>query len=487
MSGISELEPRRVFYWFEQISRIPRGSGNMKKISDFLVDFARERQLEYFQDRILNVIIVKEASEGYEKEEPVILQGHMDMVAVRTADCKKDMKREGPELTVKDGYLSAEGTSLGGDDGIAVAYMLALLEDDEIAHPRLEAVFTVDEETGMDGARFIDLSALKGKSLLNMDSEEEGIFLAGCAGGGRVSCSLKKTVSEIQGERFELSLSGFTGGHSGTEIQKPRINANIALAEILYELAGRLPVCLCEAEGGTADNAIPVQSRASFLISGDGEETGQDEIREICTGIFEKCKTEWEQTERSAEIRFEHTGESPVCCVSSDDTKEMLRFVLSLPNGVQKMSEDLPGLVETSLNMGMIRMGEGQVTCDFSVRSSVDGEKDKLVSKLEKLTREAGGICTVSGMYPGWKYTKDSPLREKMVSVYKRMYGTEPKVEAIHAGVECGLLAEKIPDLDCVSFGPDILDVHTVNERMDIASVLRVWKYILAILSEKEG
>lgn len=482
MSHISELEPKQVFYWFEQISQIPRGSGNVKGISDFLVSFAKERNLVCIQDESLNVIIIKEASCGYEDEQPVILQGHMDMVAVKTADCKKDMQTEGLDLRVEDGYLYAENTSLGGDDGIAVAYMLAILDSEELAHPRLEAVITVDEEVGMDGARAIDLSMLSGKQLLNIDSEEEGILLAGCAGGAKVSCILEGKCQNRKGYLYELSLHGLQGGHSGVEIHKKRANANVLLGELLAEITKSLPICLQKTEGGFADNAISVWAKAGFVADGKEHERAE----EVCQRAIAQIQAVWQEIEPDMKITLECMGEGEYSCVSEEDSCRMAKLPVSLPNGVQAMSKDIPGLVETSLNLGVLKWKDGKLSCEYSVRSSIDEEKYKLIEVMQETVEKAGGYCEVSGMYPGWAYRTDSPLRKKMVSIYEKMYGKVPKVEAIHAGLECGLFMEKIKNLDCVSFGPDILDIHTVKERLDIASTKRMWEYLLAVLAEKE-
>lgn len=482
MSDILELEPKQVFYWFEQISRIPRGSGNIKEISNFLVSFAKERNLEYRQDEAMNVILIKEASEGYENEEAFIIQGHMDMVAVKTAETVKDMTKEGLDLEIKDGYLYAKGTSLGGDDGIAVAYMLALLDSKDIPHPRLEAVITVDEEVGMDGARVIDLSMLKGKRLLNIDSEEEGALLAGCAGGVRVCCSVGGQKTETKGSLYELCIYGLQGGHSGVEIHKKRANANVLLGEIITGISEKVSVSLYKAEGGFADNAISVWANARLVVS--AEECGR--LEEVCSQITEQIQNSWQEAEPELQIVLKKLEEGSFLGIIPEDTQKMGRLIVSLPNGVQAMSRDIPELVETSLNLGMLKWEDDRLYCDYSVRSSIDSEKQKLIDRLLAITEQTGGSCEVSGSYPGWAFRADSPLRKKMVSIYEKMYGKPPKVEAIHAGLECGLFMEKIQNLDCVSFGPDILDIHTVNEKLDIASAKRVWEYLLEILAEKE-
>lgn len=482
MGVLSGLEPKAVFYYFEEISKIPHGSGNIKQISDYLVDFAKERGLIYFQDEMQNVIIMKEATKGYEKEPVIILQGHMDMVAVKKPDCKIDMKTEGLQLAVDGDNIYAKGTSLGGDDGIAIAYALALLDAKNLCHPRLEIVITVDEEVGMDGARKIDLSMLKGNRMLNLDSEEEGIFLTSCAGGARVKCSLPLNRTQEEGCAFEICIKGLLGGHSGTEIQKERGNSNCLMGRILYCLSKRLPIKIEKLEGGLADNAIPRETKAVLVCT----EADKAVFMESFQKTAYKIKEEFSTKEPNCKITVEEGKKGSYSCISIEDTIKAAAFILALPNGVQAMSADIEGLVETSLNLGILSLQENKLCADFSVRSSVESAKDILIEKLQAITKLAGGNCEVSGEYPGWKYRVNSPLREKMVVLYEKMYGVKPKVEAIHAGLECGLLGSKIKDLDCVSFGPNIKDIHTTEETLSIVSVQRVWDYLVKLLEEKE-
>ena len=500
MGVLSNLEPQKVFYYFEEITKIPHGSGNVQQISDYLLNFARQRGLTVIQDELKNVIIIKEASPGYEDEPAVILQGHMDMVAVKKPGCPIDMKTEGLQVAVRGDEIYAEGTSLGGDDGIAVAYALALLDSDSLKHPKLEIVITVDEEVGMDGARGIDLSMLTGHRMINLDSEEEGIFLTSCAGGARVNCALPLSFDKRQGELLELSVGGLLGGHSGAEIHKERGNSNCLLGRVLYRVAEKLPVSLCAVDGGLADNAIPRETKALILAN----EHDTPAIQDIVKAVEDEIRTELATKDPEVYICLEHAGEKQtsggkqdaaekqtsgdrqVSCVTVEDTRRAAAFLCALPNGVQTMSADMPGLVETSLNLGILKLDDGRLQAEFSVRSSVESSKYALLGKLEALTALAGGTCQVSGDYPGWKYRKDSPLRDKMVSLYESMYGTAPKVEAIHAGLECGILGSKISDLDCVSIGPQMHDIHTTEETLSISSTARVWGYLVKLLETKD-
>lgn len=483
MGVLSDLEPKSVFHYFEEITKIPHGSGNVEQISDYLVNFARERGIFCIQDELKNVIMIKEATPGYEKEPAVILQGHMDMVAVKKPDCDIDMKTEGLRVAVKGDEIYAEGTSLGGDDGIAVAYSLALLDSDTLKHPRLEVVITVDEEVGMDGARGIDLSMLTGNRMVNLDSEDEGIFLTSCAGGARVKCKLTLPMAEERGTLYAVTAGGLQGGHSGGEIHKERGNSNCLLGRLLYNLEKKLPVCLVSAEGGLADNAIPRETKAVLLVDNKYCELLEKEVK----AVEREIQAELSAKDPDFFIKLERQGESSVHCLNREDTGKAAAFLCALPNGVQAMSADMPGLVETSLNMGILKADEEGVLAEFSVRSSVESAKNALIGRLCAVTALAGGSNEVTGDYPGWRFRKDSPLREKMVALYERMYGVRPKVEAIHAGLECGILGSKIKELDCVSMGPQMRNIHTTEETLNIPSTRRVWEYLAALLEEKDG
>ena len=508
MGVLSDLEPKSVFHWFEEITRIPHGSGNIQQISDYLVHFAEERGLYCIQDELKNVIIIEEATPGYEDQPSLILQGHMDMVAVKKPDCDIDMKNQGLRVTVRGDEVYAEGTSLGGDDGIAVAYAMALLDSGDIKHPKLEVVITVDEEVGMDGARGIDLSMLTGNRMLNLDSEEEGIFLTSCAGGARVNCALSLAVEERTGTAVELVVGGLLGGHSGAEIHKERGNSNCLMGRVLKRLTEKMPVKLCQMAGGLADNAIPRETKAVLII----DEGDMDALRETVKTVEGEIKAELATKDPGVWIHIGEPQHGSFLCVPEEDIKRAVNFLCALPNGVQAMSADMPGLVETSLNLGIVKLdgvdgdkqpetragalGNGQpgtragatgtFKAEFSVRSSVESAKQALIEKLQAVTALAGGSSTVNGDYPGWKYRKESPLREKMVALYEKMYGKEPEVMAIHAGLECGILGSKIKDLDCVSIGPQMRDIHTTEETLSISSTKRVWEYLVRLLEEKE-
>ncbi len=480
MSELNNLEPKEVFGFFEKICSIPHGSGNLQKISDFLVSFAKERNLEVTQDKELNVIIKAPASVGYEDKEPVILQGHMDMVAVKNPDCDIDMTKDGLRVTTDGEFVWAKGTSLGGDDGIAVAYCLALLDSKDIPHPPLEVVITTNEETGMFGAAAIDLSSLKSKKMINIDNEEEGVFITSCAGGARFYSEYSFEKQSKKGLLFDVKVDGLLGGHSGEMIIKGRGNANILAARAIAEALDVTEAFLVSIEGGVADNAIPSTAVAKVVVPADKAEAFVSSVAKTS----EDVRGELEVKDPNVTISASKAGdEAEYSCLSLSDTKRIISAIISLPDGVQAMSASVEGLVETSLNLGIIKTEDGVITLEQSVRSSVESSKNLLIRKLIAISESYGGKYTISGKYPGWKYRQHSELRDHMVEVYKKLYGKEPKLMAIHAGLECGILSEKIEGLDCISIGPDMKDIHSAKEKLSVKSTANVWEYIKAVLA----
>ncbi len=498
MRALEHLEPKNVFYFFEEICRIPHGSGNTEGISNYLAEFARERKLEYYQDEAGNVIIIKEASAGYEDHAPVMLQGHMDMVAVKEPGAPIDMEKDGLKLVVDGDRLMADGTSLGGDDGIAVAYGLALLDGTGYKHPRIELVITVDEEVGMDGARALNVTPLKAKQLVNLDSEEEGIFLSSCAGGARVDLHFDSEISIQRGVSCEINVCGLQGGHSGEEIHRERGNAICLLGRTLSRLLEKMEFYIADLKGGVADNAIPAQAKAKILITKyekedgllqavRGEEMEQECIlllKDVCEKLDQELKIELADKDSCVRIEVEACKIEDEEVIDREESRILIGLMNSLPYGVQAMSRAMPGMVETSLNPGQIFMEDKKVSIGISVRSALESAKIALIGRLESLAYLAGADMEVTGVYPGWAYRKDSPLRSRMVEVYKKLYQKEPEIRAIHAGVECGLLADKIPGLDCVSIGPDMKNIHTAKEELSISSAGRVWNYLIQLLEE---
>ncbi len=481
--NLSDLQPKEVFRFFYEICRIPHGSYNIDAISDYLVAFAKERNLEVSQDALKNVIIRKPATVGYENEETLILQGHMDMVAVKDADSDINLEKDALRLNFKDGCLYAEGTSLGGDDGIAIAYALAILDSDAIKHPALEVVITVNEEVGMDGAIGIDLSEIKGTRLLNIDSEEEGVLLTSCAGGMRVHAVIPVSRIPMAGDCIEITLSGLKGGHSGAEIHHGRANANHTMGRILSELSKKVSFCIVNISGGEKDNAIPLYAQAVLAVN----EPNMKLLKAELSALEAMLNNEYAGKEEHIQITLDAVKINCETMADEKSTEAIYEYLCAVPDGVIAMSGLNPGFVETSLNLGVLKLTEAGLEADYALRSSIEQSKLFLRDRVDMITRAFGGCCEFSGDYPGWEYKAVSPLRDKMIRVYEKCYGISPKVTAIHAGLECGILLEKKRDLDCISFGPDIYDIHTTKERMPVDSVQRTWEYLLALLAEKEN
>ncbi len=479
MSVLENCEPKRVFYYFEEISKIPHGSKNTKEISDYLVSFAKEHQLRYVQDEYGNIVIYKAASAGYEKLPAVILQGHMDMVCEKEAGSNHDFEKDPLRLKIEDGFVTAEGTTLGADDGIAVAYALALLETDSYAHPALEVVITVDDEVGLLGAQNLDASCLSGKYLINLDSDEEGILLTGCAGGVSAISSIPVKYRNASGCLYEVKIHGLQGGHSGMEIGKNRANANILMGRFLYGLKEQLPYELAELEGGQKDNVIPRECSCALLIQPEDTEI----LKDYACRLTAELRKEYSGSDAGISVSVEFQEETQNGVLHPVSQEKVLFYLMNVPNGVQKMSGNIPGLVETSTNLGAARLEEEVFYASCGVRSSVNSAKYAVSDKIEYLTEFLGGDYKKEGEYPAWEYREQSPLREHMIEVYQDMYQKAPRVEAVHAGLECGLFYEKIPGLDCVSTGPNLWDIHTPQEKMEIASVRRVWEYLIQVLA----
>ena len=477
---ILDYEPKKVFNFFEKICSIPHGSGNISLISDYLVEFANERGLDVKRDESGNVIIFKAGTQGYEQAEPVILQGHMDMVAVKEAWVTKDMSKEGLDLETDDDFISAKGTSLGADDGIAVAYMLAILDSEDIKHPPIEALFTVDEEIGMLGATALDCSTLKGKKLLNIDSEDEGVFTVSCAGGAIAKCILPYRMEPVVSSVVEIRIEGFKGGHSGSEIIAESANANIVMGRILLNLFQNIGMRLMILNGGEKDNSIPVLSECAIAVHSDQK----DNAIRIINETFEEVKDEYKYTDPDLRVITNAMEEGVADAFTSNASLAAVVMLSNFPNGVQKREPGMDNQVRTSLNLGKIRTEQETLEFTFLVRSSKESEKRYLIEKLKSITEIFGGSVEVSGNYPGWEYRSESKLRDILVQEYVDLFGKQPRVEGIHAGLECGIFAGKIKDLDVVSIGPQMYDIHTTRERLSIASTQRTWKLILNTLEK---
>ena len=478
MSVLEKLEPYKVFKYFEKIASIPHGSRNTKQISDYLVNFAKERNLEHYQDSLNNVIIIKEASKGYESAEPIIIQGHMDMVCEKENGCTIDFNKDGLDLYIDGDFIRAKDTTLGGDDGIAVAYALAILDSPEIEHPRLEVVITVDEEIGMLGAVDIDLSMLKGHQMLNIDSDVEGSFLTSCAGGMSLNVTIPVIRQSKEGTLINLKVSGLVGGHSGGEIDKEHGNADILMGRVLDVLFTNTPFGIINLEGGLKDNAIPRECKCQILAPSENIDLITSIINELDTTL----KKEFSVADPDVNISLEVIGDAEEEILDFASINKVIFYLRTVPNGIINMSQIIPGLVETSLNLGIMKLNDNHLCMVTSIRSSVSSRKEDIKNRVITLVELLGGDVEIEGDYPAWEYKNDSPLREKVKETYTKLFGKEPVFEAIHAGLECGILSGKIKDLDCVSFGPDNYDIHTPKERLSISSTQRMWKFIVEFL-----
>ena len=472
---LAGLQPASVFAYFEKLCSMPHGSGNTKIISDYLVSFAQEQGIRYVQDELNNVIFFQEGTCGYEDHAPVILQGHMDMVCEKDADCPIDMEKDGLDIGHAGQWVFAKGTTLGGDNCIAVAMALALLADKSIPHPPLEVIITVDEETGMYGAAGVDLSMLKSRTLINMDSEDEGVFTVSCAGGARGTITLPVQRRAVYGPCVRLTVEGLQGGHSGVEIHKNRANAIKVMGELLSRIQKEMPLCISSIQGGAKDNAIPRSCQVTAVMLGMHPE----KINEITAALQAEIRSTYDEPE--AVIDGENVEALGGNALSQELTGKVIELLCRVPTGVAKMSADIEGLVQTSQNVGILRL-EDDLKLTVSVRSSVNEEKLQALQALRDIAQEFDAQYEQMGDYPAWEYKEDSRLRQVMVETYRNMFQGEPQIVAIHAGLECGLLSEKLPGLDCVSIGPEMHDIHTSRERLGIESTGRTYQFVLEIL-----
>ena len=478
---LTGLSPRSVFAYFEDISRIPRGSGNEKGVADYLCAFAEEKGLPYRTDALYNVLICKDASAGYENEPAVMLQGHTDMVCQKRPDVVHDFTKDPLTLRVKDGWLSADGTTLGADDGIAAAMMLAVLADDTIPHPALECLFTTQEETGLDGAAGFDYTGIRSKLLYNLDSEAEGVGTVSCAGG--LHCDVRKPVtwSTADGETAEIRVSGLRGGHSGEDIAKHRANAHRVMGQLLFALSETCSFRIAGLSGGNMDNAIARECTACIVYA----QTDAECVREALSALTEAQKEVFSEADREAGTITVTYGTDSVRAVSAEDTADIIGLLVLPPDGVSSYCEDLPELVEASCNLGILSLDGDGAIFGFLARSSVEERQKELRRKIFASARHCHAKIVSAEGYPGWAYDKHSIAAHNYCTVYERLTGKKPKIEAIHAGLECGLIKAAVPGIDPISIGPDMQDIHTPEERINIASVGRVYETVLALLALK--
>ena len=467
MGKLKKLRPERVFYYFEEICAIPHGSGDTEKISDYCEEFAKRNNLEYVREEIGNVIIRKPATLGKENCPAIILQGHLDMVCEKEANLNFDFQKDSLNIDIDGDFVFAHGTTLGGDDGIAVAMCLALLEAKDISHPALEVLFTVDEETGMYGAQALDGSLLSGRRLINIDSEEEGIFTVSCAGGVRAELTLPIEYEVNKMPCYKVTVEGLIGGHSGVEIHKGRLNSNKVAGAFLSKLNNYRLISI---NGGMKDNAIPVFTQMIIATNEDLSFVADEFVKNTVVETDPDLKINIKQCDKCEK------------CLTAESSEKTAQFLSTVPNGIIKWSDHIENLVETSLNLGVLKTKENVVTASFGVRSSVNDDKLKLIKELDAFIRKFGGKMKAEGYYPAWEYCEESALRDTMCEVYEEITGNAPLVVAIHAGLECGLLSEKLPGLEAVSIGPNMFDIHTPRERLSVSSVERVYNYLIKLL-----
>lgn len=481
---LAQLDYKNIFKYFEEISNIPRGSGNEQEISDYLVEFAKKHKLQYIQDEANNVVIVKEATPGYENVPAIILQGHMDMVCEKVKENTHDFLKDPIKLIVDGDYIHADGTTLGADNGIAVAYIMAVLSDESLEHPRLEAIITTDEEVGMKGANSLDTSMLQAKQMINLDSEEEGYLLCSCAGGITATSSLPIKRESKQGRALKISLGGLKGGHSGSDIGNKRSNANKLLGRLLFDLREEREYDLITMFGGFKDNVIPREAEAEILVSAEGD-NDVALVKESIVSLMERYQKELAGSEPDLNYSVEELQSASYDVLDMVSFEKLLFLLVNMPYGVQVMSADIDGLVESSLNLGIFKILENQVEFMNHIRSSKDSYKHHLSDKLDYMVSFLGGEYYIRTEYPAWEYKQNSPLRDHIVKAYKEEYGKDMEVAAIHAGLECGIIYDKMPGIDIVSMGPDMSDVHTIEEKVSISSTIRVYKFLERIISEK--
>lgn len=469
---LAGLAPERVWHYFEEISAIPRGSGNEKGIADYLEAFGKARGYETYHDAIHNVLIRKPASAGCEGAPALLLQGHTDIVCEKNADVVHDFRTDPIKLVVEDGWITADGTTLGADNGMAVAYMLAALEDDALRHPVLECLFTAQEEVGLDGAKAFDGSLITARRMVNMDCGGEGVITVSCAGGMRVDLSRKMSMLPFSGQALRIFVTGLAGGHSGGQIDKYLGNSNRIMGRVLAALSD---VCVASIEGGSKDNAIPRECEAVVAVP------CIDCAKKEIARMEQIIRAELGEADREFAIVAEPV-QAPQRMASPEDTRRLWQLLCLAFNGVQAMSHSIEGLVDASCNMGVIHMEGDTVTVSFSPRASMESLNDESQMRLEILAEVMGFSFDCRSRYPGWSFVKDSPLRDLLCRIYREQTGKEMELKAVHGGLECGILLSKVPGLDIVAIGPDAEGAHSPDERVNIASAERTWNFVRAII-----
>ena len=478
---IQGYEPKAVFTIFEDLCAIPHGSGNEKGIADYIEAYANKRGLFVLRDETGNVFVRKNATEGYEDTPAILLQGHMDMVCEKNSDSDHDFLKDPLKLSVKDGQLWADGTTLGADNGIAVAMMLALLDTD--AHPTLECLFTVEEETGLAGAQGFDCSVVTAKRMINLDSEEDHQITAGCAGGKRTEYTFQNEFqTSNEGDLFlDLSVTGLSGGHSGAEIHCGKTNAIVLMGRLLSAAYAVQKFRLVKINGGGKDNAIARECFATVQVE---NEAALATVKKAVIGESLRVRKEINRDDKELSVGM-GKGAYADRCLTAETTEKILGFLSTLRTGVLKMSNQIAGLVEFSRNLGIAATEEDCIRFTLSTRSSLEAQLDLSIRELDTLATLVGADCRHYARYPGWEFEPASLLREQYIEKFKFLFGKEPTVGVIHAGLECGILSSKMPGMDIISIGPNMYDIHSPDEHLDLASCGRVWQAVKAVVEEK--
>jgi dipeptidase D len=481
MSDIRNLQPKELWNYFHDITQIPRPSKKEKRMVDYIVSFGKENKLETIIDKVGNVIIRKPATKGMENRKGIILQTHLDMVPQKNNDKKHDFEKD-PIETITDGdWVKANGTTLGSDNGIGVAATLAVLASDKLQHGPLEALFTVDEETGMTGAFGLKKGLLKGDILMNLDSEDEHEICVGCAGGIDISAVKKYREEKAPGRMtaYRITAKGLKGGHSGVDIALGRANSNKLMFRFLMQAESDFGIRVAEAAGGNLRNAIPRESYAVVLVQSNKAKAFEKFIK----GYEKMYRAEFSETEPDLSFKCEKTG-IPAKVIPKDEQYKFIRAVFACPNGVQRMSQAMKGLVETSNNMAIVKIAKGTFQVHSLCRSAVNTAKEATAWKIAAVFHLMGAKVTMSGGYPGWKPNMDSPILGVLKNTYKKMFGAEPEVKAIHAGLECAIIGGVYPNLDMISFGPTIKYPHSPDEKVNIPSVKKFYDFLCESLKQ---
>ena len=477
---LKELCKESIFKYFKEISEIPRGSGNEMAISNYIVNFAVSHNLYYKQDENFNVIIKKAGTKGYENAPHVMLQGHMDMVCDKNKNKVHDFTKDPIELKVKDDMIYACDTTLGGDDGIAIAYFLSILDSDTIPHPPLEVVMTVEEEIGLRGAEKLDTSDLNAKYLINLDSESEGKLLVSCAGGVRAKLSIpvKYDNAGLDTVICSIAVGGLKGGHSGGEINKGRGNSNKIMGRILNGLFKISEFKLADIAGGQKANAIPREADALLELKAESYK----KLKEASEKWDEVLRNELKSSDEGVFVSFEISDKKVEKVFSIETTKKVIQTLMILPCGINTMSMEIKDLPESSVNVGIVSVNEDKVMFESSIRSCIRSLKYFILEEYKTIAEIIGADIISYSDYPEWQYNADSNLRKLCADVYKEKFGRDVEIIAMHGGVECGLINEKMSGLDMISFGPDLFDVHTPDEHLGISSARRTFEYLLEII-----